>query len=234
MTADQLAPERRRAPFGNLAMAHASNKLGVSLAVQGRHGEAEVAFQRSHDLFAVRLGAGHIEAANALRNVGWVQQLQGRYPEALATLRSASAVFADRAPPRARAGIGYQTARTAWLVERSPQALADLRSAARTLADLSKGPLDPYPADAMVALGMTLLEAGQPSEAAEVLREALDLRLASGKRGPKVIEARCALRLAQEANGAKAAARELRACAEALPGLGMADPELVARFTSRR
>ncbi|HVG11107.1 MAG TPA: protein kinase [Thermoanaerobaculia bacterium] len=228
------AGQARQQPLGNLAQAYASNKLGVSLAMQGRHGEAEAAFQRGHDIFAAHLGAGHIETANALRNIGRTQLLQGRYAEALATLRGASAVFAYRAPPRERAGIGYQTARAAWLAEHSPQALADLRSAARTLADLSRGPLDPYPADARMALGLTLLEAGQPSEAAEVLQEALDLRLAGGKRGPKGIEARCALRLAQEASGAKPAARELRACAEALPGWGMADPELVARLASRR
>ncbi len=226
--------ERRRDRLGNFAAARDSNKLGASLALQGRHREAEAAFQRGHDILAAHMGAGHIETANALRNVGRTQQLQGRYPEALATLRGALAVFADRASPRERAGIGYQTARTAWLAERSPQALADLRSAARTLSDLSRGPLDPYPADAMVALGMTLLEAGQPSEAAEALREALDLRLASGKRGPRVIEARCALLLAREAGGAKPAPRELRVCAEALPGLGLADPELVASFASRR
>ncbi|HUS21192.1 MAG TPA: serine/threonine-protein kinase [Aeromicrobium sp.] len=228
------AGRARQQPLGNLAEAYASNKLGLSLAMQGRHGEAEAAFQRGHDILAARLGSGHIETANALRNVGRVQQLQRRYPEALATLRGASAVFANRATPRQRAGIGYQTARAAWLVEHSPRALVDLRSAARTLADLSPGPLDPVPADAMVALGVTLLEAGQPSEAVEVLQEALDLRLASGKRGPKVIEARCALRLAQEASGARAAPRELRACAATLPGWGMADPELVARFASRR
>jgi eukaryotic-like serine/threonine-protein kinase len=222
-------PERSR-----LEAARASHKLGVSLALQGRHGEAEAAFQRGHDIFAARLGTGHIETANALRNVGRAQQLQGRYPEALATLRGVSAVFAVRAPRREQAGIRYQVARAAWLVEHSPQALADLRSAARTLADLSRGPLDPYPSESLVALGVTLLEAGQPSEAAEVLQEALDLRLASGKRGPKGIEARCALRLAQEESGAKPNPRELRACAEALPGLGLADPELVARFARWR
>ena len=216
------------------------NSLGGALARQGRHGEAEAAFRRGHGIFAARLGDGHAETANALRNVGRAQQLQGRYPEALSALRGALAVFVELGTPRARFGAEYQTARVAWLVERSPQALASLRASTRTLAGLAAGPHDTYPADAMVALGVTLLEAGQRSEAAEVLQEALDRHLASGRRGPKEMEARCALRLAQTAGatvpsaGAKPDPRELRACAEALPGWGLADPELVAGFAPWR
>ena len=214
-------------------VAYASNNLGVALAMQGRHREAEAAFRRGHDIFAARLGAGHMETANALRNIGRAHYFQGRYPEALVVLRSAVAAVAERVTPREAAGIGYQAARVAWLAERSPKALSDLRSAARTLADSTGGPLDPYPADAKVALGVTLLEAGQPREAAEELRQALDLRSAAGHEG-KEMEARCALLLALDASGAKANPRELRACAEALPGWGLADPELVARFAEWR
>lgn len=218
---------------GSTMVAYASNNLGVALAMQGRHREAEAAFRRGHDIFAARLGADHLETANALRNLGRAHYFQGRYPEALAALRSARAAVAKRVTPREAAGIGYQAARAAWLAERSPEALSDLRSTARTLAGHATGPRDPYPADALVALGATLLEAERPREAEEVLRQAWDLRRAAGQEG-KEMEARCALRLAQEASGAKPDPRELRACAEALPGWGLADPELVARFASWR
>ena len=214
---------------GSTVVAYASNNLGVALALQGRHAEADAAFRRGHDIFVARLGNDHLETANALRNLGRSHQLQGRYPEALAALRKARAVFAERATPREEAVVRYQAARVAWLVERSPEALADLRAAARTLAERSTGPRDPYPADALVALGLSLLEAERPGEAAEVLRKAWDLRRALGHE-KKEMEAGCALRLAQPTSDA----RELRACAKALPGWGLADPELVARFEAWR
>lgn len=224
---------------GSTVVAQAWNNLGVALALQGRHAESETAFRRGHGLFAARLGAGHAETANVLRNLGRAQQFQGRYPEALVSLREAAAAFALRGERRGEAGIRYQAARVAWLVERSPRALAELRATTRTLVELSAGPLDPYPADAMVALGVTLLEAERPREAAEVLAEALDRRRAGGGRRTegdrnKEMEVRCALLLAREACGAGPGPRELRACARELPGWGLADPELVARFAPWR
>ena len=219
---------------GSTYVATAWTNLGVALTLQGRHAEAEAAFRRGHGIFTARLGAGHVETASALRNVGRAQQLQGRYPEALATLRAAVATLGVRGEPRAAAGIRYQAASVAWLVEHSPEALAELRSATRTLTDLSNGPHDPYPANAMVALGITLLEAARPREAAEVLQEALDRRRATGREPDEEMEARCALRLAQQAGGMTSDPHELRACAEALPGWGLADPELVARLARWR
>ena len=214
---------------GSTIVAYASNNLGVALSIQGRHREAEDAFRRGHDIFAARLGADHPETTNALRNLGRAHYFQGRYPEALVALRSAWKTVAGRGMPRETAGVGYQTARVAWLAERSPKALSDLRAAVRTLAEQATGPRDPYPADSLVALGVTLLEAERPREAAEVLRKAWDLRRSAGQEG-KELEARCAFLLAREASGLKVERSEHRACAEALPGWGLADPELVARF----
>ena len=212
------------------SVGQAWGNLGVALAVQGRHGEAEAAFQRGHDLLAARLGPGHREVGNALRNVGRARQLQGRYPEALAALRRAEAVFAADGNERATAGIALQTARVAWLVERSPEALDQLRSAVRTLSRLTTGARDPYPADAQVALGISLLEAGQTGEAVQVLGEAFDHRGRYQDDENKVMESRCALRLAQAESGTEPDARELRACAATLPRWGLADPELVGRL----
>jgi tetratricopeptide (TPR) repeat protein/predicted Ser/Thr protein kinase len=218
---------------GSTVEAAAWTNLGVALALQGRHAESEPVFRRGYELFVARLGTRHPETASALRNVGRAQQLQRRYPQALATLRSAQAMFAGAGHgERGEAGIRYQAARVAWLVERSPEALAELRSTTRTLVDNVAGPRDPYPADAMVALGVSLLEAARPQEAAAVLAEALDRRRAAG--GKKEMEARCALLLAREACGAKPDPRELRACARTLPAWGLADPELVARFAPWR
>ncbi len=226
----------------SVVVATALTNLGVALAWQGRHGEAEAAFRQSHEIYVARLGPSHGLTVSALRNVGRSRQLQGDYPEALALLRRAVAsARADRGSERGTACLRSQAARVAWLVERSPAALAELRAAARVLIARSAVPADPYPADALMALGLSLFEAGRPREAAEVFADALGRRRAAGGPGGRQegerdaeLSARCALLLARQATGAPAASRDLRACARDLPGWGLADRELVARFAPWR
>ena len=224
---------------GSTVAATAWTNLGVALTWQGRHREAEAALRSGHRIYAARLGERHPLTVSALRNVGRSRQLQGRYPEALALMRQALASVEGSAGERGRVHLRAQTARVAWLVERSPAALAELRAAARELLARAEGPADPYPADALTALGLSLLEAGRPRDAAGALAQALARRRAAGggevrREGERDagLEARCALLLARREAGdlAPAAPRDLRACARDLPAWGLADPQLVARL----
>jgi hypothetical protein len=137
--------------------------------------------------------------------------------------------------PRATASIRLQLERAAWELERSPQALGRVRAAADTLMALAPLPTDRYRADALTALGLTLLESGRACESVEALRAGVAAR--GGVQATSApgwgLETRCALRLAEEACGRPVDGGELRACAADLPRWGIADRGLLARLAAR-
>lgn len=238
----QEVVQRRRlqataAIFGaeSVAAADSWNNLGTALAQQGRLREAEKAFAAALRLYERRFGTEHTRTANALRNVGRARQLQGRAAEALPLLRRALAVGERQGTARGIAGVRVQVTRAAWVVERTPRALSALRAAVAEVLVVATDPADQYRADALTALGLTLLEAGRACEAVESLRPALVRRggpAATASPGPG-LETRCALRLAERTCGRPTAAAELAGCAADLERWGLADPELKARFAAR-
>jgi tetratricopeptide (TPR) repeat protein len=219
----------------SVAVAVTWNNLGVALSLQGRHAEAEAAFSTGLHLYERRFGPEHGDTANALRNVARAKQLQRRAAEALPLLRRALAIAARHWQPRGVAALRAQTARAAWVVERTPRALQELEDAAREVVAVATAAGDRYPADALTALGLSLHEAGRACDAVVPLRDALARRGgAAATATPGFgLETRCALRLAERACGQPTAAAELGACAADLPRWGLADPELLARFAAR-
>ena len=220
---------------GSLPAAETWNNLGVSLASQGRLREAEEAFTAALTVFGKRLGEEHGETASAMRNVGRLRQLQGRTREALPLLRRSLAIAERHLFPAGIAAMRLQVERAAWEVDPTPRALASVRAAAQALLALSPHPTARYRADALTALGLTLLEAGRACEAVEQLGPAVAARggLTVTTTPGYGLEARCALRVAEEACGLPIEARELRGCAADLPKWGLADRRLLARLAAR-
>jgi serine/threonine protein kinase/TolA-binding protein len=127
--------------------AEAAYRLGIALAAQGRHAEAEAAFRD-----AIRLRPGYPEAYTGLGNALFSQ---GRHPEATAAFRQALSLRPDY--PEAHTNLGIALAAQG----RHAEAEAAFRAA------LSLRPDDP---EALCNLGHALREQGRFAEALAALR----------------------------------------------------------------
>ena len=212
------------------------NNLGVALSQVGDHREAEEAFRHALAILVERYGPGHGQSTNTLRNVGRSLQLQRRYDEALPLLEEADrAGRAAGGEVRATSYVAMQSRRVAWLATGDHAVIAPLRRATDRILATRVGPGDPYPADALVTLGLTLLEAGEPCEAAGILQRAQELHDGSPSAGTgKRAEARCAVeQAAAECGGTPPERGRVAACVAELAHWGLADPELLARLRTR-
>lgn len=221
----QLGPEAQGLAFG-------FNNLGVSLAVQRRHAEADEALREAQRRWHLLLGPAHMQTQRSLGSIARNLEFAGRSEEALTVyqeIRKRRVEGGAKAPPLLSMAVREAEALTR--LNRLESAETLLAATRKELAVLEPaGALDT--ASSEVALGRLRLARGNASAAVAAIRKGVALRegLLSAD-SPLLAEARAELGAALLANGEIAEGKSLLAAS--LPRVaswGAAHPADVARL----
>ncbi|HEX4955499.1 MAG TPA: tetratricopeptide repeat protein [Thermoanaerobaculia bacterium] len=200
--------------------------LGLNLSKQGRFAEAEALLEEGLAVWRQVGGPDHERVATTEVYLARLLDRRDRRDEALAATHHARAVARspEVADPWLLAIASTQHARTLLHAGRPAEALVAARESLAALgADTSRAAVR---ADALLVLGLALLESATPAEALPHLEQALALRLAiTPAQDPRVGEVRCALGRTLTALGRGAEAADARRSGLAsFEGWSMAHP----------
>jgi len=234
--------ERQTRVFGpaSAAVANSLNSLATIQAHRGDLEGAAASYEAARTLHARLLGSEHWETANAARNLARVRELQGRYVEALPSMREAYKValrYGDggRMASVVRGQLGALLVRTGYREE----GLRLLRESYAGLNAMFPGG-HAHVADTALILTRALLAGRRPApddvaEAERLVRRALELRgsqLAAGH--PKLAEAGCWLGIVLAVMGRSPEAKQLlEENVPAFAAWGAADPADLAEARRR-
>jgi len=201
LTRSLLAARRRFIGGETLPVAITRGNLGAVLAHLGKHAEAEQSFRSAYALFVMLLGPEHWQVANAARNLARIRLLRGDNTGAARWFRNAIQVQrrvtdSGEGDWFMRGQAAVATARTG----RTAEAMKELRLVLDRL--VASGVHASRTAEARIALGFLLLDAGKNGEAAALFRQSLDSRRADTPADhPSIAEAECALGAALATQG---------------------------------
>ncbi len=162
-----------------------------SLAQQGRHDEALVAYGEAEVVLQEVIGPRSSEVSSVIRNQAVVNLAAGRPDVALRLFDAAIAIDAENGDVESRVGsrkVGHRGL-ALYLVGQREAGLKEGRRALALVDSLSLREADPYRADLRVFLITMLLAEGRAAEAVSLAREALVIR-AERRRDPSASLAR--------------------------------------------
>ena len=168
---DAISLARATLGTDTITTADLINDLGVSLATQGRHADAEAAFREAFHPHLRLAGEHHWRTRNTARNIGRVLALQQRYAEALPWLDRAIAarIPTEPADDTGRMGIRAQRAAVWFRLGHQDAAIAELTRIVEALPKARNAQADTVEAWTRILLARALNDAGHPARAEQAL-----------------------------------------------------------------